>query len=223
MLGVVALATLSVATPLAAWIHEARLGSSSSLWRGLVYVLWNRRQTYAAYCVHLGFVCVAMGVAGSSLGTQRTELTLDEGSTLNWGGRQIHYLRLEQRSLPDKLVAEAVLRVARDGQGPVELRPARHLHLLQDDWTSEVAIDSTWRGDFYAVLHAGLGDGRVVLTFVDNPMIGWIWGGGILASAAAVVALLPAPRRKTANQDVVDYRTDTQTSTEHSETRASAA
>jgi cytochrome c-type biogenesis protein CcmF len=76
------------------------------------------------------------------------------------------------------------------------LRPARHLHLLQNEWTTEVAIDSTWRGDFYTVLHAGLGDGRVMVTLVDNPMIGWIWGGGAVATVAAIVAMWPVSRRR---------------------------
>jgi cytochrome c biogenesis factor len=31
-----------------------------------------------------------------------------------------------------------------------------------------------------------------VLTLVDNPMIGWIWVGGIVATVAVVVAMWPA-------------------------------
>ena len=72
----------------------------------------------------MGILCVAIGVTGSSLGTQRKEVTMDEGDTLSWAGRQIHYVRLEQHNLPDKLVAEAVLQISRDGSTPVELRPA---------------------------------------------------------------------------------------------------
>jgi len=70
------------------------------------------------------------------------------------------------------------------------------LHLLQNEWTTEVAIDSSWSGDFYTVLHAGLGDGRVSLTLVERPMIRWIWFGGMLTTASAVVAILPSPLRR---------------------------
>ena len=61
-----------------------------------------------------------------------------------------------------------------------------------------MAIESTWRGDFYTVLNAGLGDGRVVMTLVDNPMICWIWGGGFVTTTAAIVAMWPvfAPPRR---------------------------
>jgi len=223
LLAVVGMAAMTVATLLAAWLHEAWQRQSQPRWHGLLGALRNGRRKYAAYSVHLGFVCVAIGVTGSSLGTQRKEVTLNEGDTLRWADRQIHYVRLEQRQLPDKLVAEAVLEVARDGSAPVELRPARHLHLLQNDWTTEVAIDSTWRGDFYTVLHAGLGDGRVVLTLVDNPMIGWIWGGGAVATLAAIVAMWPVSRRRSAMEDLVDHSADTRLWDGSNEPRASAA
>lgn len=196
-LAVAGLAALTVATLIATVVREVWQGGSRLRGQSLLGVLLGGRRKYAAYVVHIGFACVAIGVTVSSLGTQRKEVTLDEGDTIRWADRQIHYVRLEQRELPDKLLAEAVLKVGRDGSPPVELRPARHLHLLQNDWTTEVAIDSTWRGDFYTVLHAGLGDGRVVLTLVDNPMIGWIWVGGIVVTAAAVVAVWPASRRRT--------------------------
>jgi cytochrome c-type biogenesis protein CcmF len=74
------------------------------------------------------------------------------------------------------------------------LRPARHLHLLQNEWTTEVDIASTWRGDFYTILNAGLGDGKVALTFVENPMMAWIWLGGLVMTLGTLTALWPARR-----------------------------
>ena len=122
---------------------------------------------------------------------------MDEGDTLHWAGRRFITCGWNSTNCPTSSWPRRCLQIARDGSTPVELRPARHLHLLQNDWTTEVAIDSTWRGDFYTVLHAGLGDGRVVvMTLVDNPMIGWIWGGGAVATIAAIVAMWPVSRRR---------------------------
>lgn len=222
-LAVVGMAAMTVATLLAAWLQDAWQRQSRLRWDGLLGALGSGRRKYAAYCVHLGIICVAIGVTGSSLGTQRKEVTMNEGDTLNWAGRQVHYVRLEQRQLPDKLVAEAVLQIARDGSTPAELRPARHLHLLQNDWTTEVAIESTWRGDFYTVLNAGLGDGRVVITLVDNPMICWIWGGGIVATTAALVAMWPVSRRRVEIADLARSSVDAIFSAEQDNSRASAA
>jgi cytochrome c-type biogenesis protein CcmF len=193
---IIALGTLTPTTLIAVYFLDASQYHTRYGWQRFVIALQNGRRKYAAYMIHIGIACVAIGVAGSSIGTERREVELSEGDTIRWANRQIHYVRLEQSQSTDKLVAEAVLKVSRDGEKPDTLRPARHLHLLQNEWTTEVAIQSSWSGDFYTVLHAGLGDGRVSMTLVHNPMIRWIWAGGILITISAIVAALPAKLRR---------------------------
>jgi cytochrome c-type biogenesis protein CcmF len=201
-IAVATLATMTVAVFVMALWQDARRREPGKTGLGAYRVLGESRRQYAGYAVHLGLVCLAVGVAGSSLGSRRHELEMNEGDTIAWSGRTVRYVRLEQRSLPDKLVAEAVLEVSRDGATPVTLRPARHLHLLQNLWTTEVDIHSAWRGDFYTILNAGLGDGRVALTFVDNPMIGWIWFGGAFMVLSVLVGAWPPSRRRQNINDV---------------------
>jgi cytochrome c-type biogenesis protein CcmF len=222
-LAVVGLAVFAATSLSAAWIYDGWRRNTRPRWHGLVSAICNGRRKYAAYSIHLGFVCVAVGVAASSLGTQRKEVTLDEGAVIDWAGRRIRYVRLEQHDFPDKLVATAVLEIQRGKAAPIELRPARHLHLLQNEWTTEVAIHSTWRGDFYTILNAGLGEGRVALTLVDNPMIRWIWAGGALTTFSAIVAIWPARSRDQTATDIA-HESPTETSAnEAQQARASAA
>jgi cytochrome c-type biogenesis protein CcmF len=191
-LAVTGLAVVAVASFLGTIFLDARRRESQGFWRGLLQTLREGRLQYTGYVVHLGFMALAIGITSSSLGNRRHEIDMNEGDVLQWAERQIRYVKLEQHTLPDKLIAEAVLEVSHDGQSSVTLRPARHLHLLQNEWTTEVAIHSTWGGDFYTILNAGLGDGKVALTFVDNPMIGWIWIGGLMACFGALAAMWPA-------------------------------
>ena len=123
-------------------------------------------------------------------------MILKEGATETWSGREIHFRELAHREEAGILIIEAVLDISRHGGTPVTLRPARHLHLLQKEWTTEVAIHSTWGGDFYTVLDAGMPDGSIALTFIENPMMRWLWGGGILAAAGGLAALLPIGQRR---------------------------
>jgi cytochrome c-type biogenesis protein CcmF len=198
VIAIVALGALTAATLTAVYLQDATQCNTRHRLQAFMRTMLSGRRKYAAYTIHFGIACVAIGVAGSSIGTDRREVELSEGDVIRWAGRQIHYVRLDQSQLPDKLVAEAVLEIARKGESPTVLRPARHLHLLQNEWTTEVAIQSSWSDDFYTILHAGLGDGRVSMTLVHNPMIRWIWFGGILTTASAVVALLPSPFRRRA-------------------------
>jgi cytochrome c-type biogenesis protein CcmF len=198
VIAIVALGALTAATLTAVYLQDATQCNTRHRLQAFMRTMLSGRRKYAAYTIHFGIACVAIGVAGSSIGTDRREVELSEGDVIRWAGRQIHYVRLDQSQLPDKLVAEAVLEIARKGESPTVLRPARHLHLLQNEWTTEVAIQSSWSDDFYTILHAGLGDGRVSMTLVHNPMIRWFWFGGILTTASAVVALLPSPFRRRA-------------------------
>lgn len=191
---VVGLAALTICTFGAAVWQSVCRRENRGLWLAVWSTMTSGRRKYAAYAIHSGFVCLAIGIAGSSLGTHRQEFTLAEGERIQWQDHEIHYVRLEQRQLPDKLVAEAVLEVAPAGGYAHELRPARHLHLLQNEWTSEVAIQSTWSHDFYTILNAGLGEGRIAITFVLNPLMRWIWLGGYITVASAVVAAWPSRR-----------------------------
>jgi cytochrome c-type biogenesis protein CcmF len=197
-LTVTGLATCAACSFLGMVSLDARRREPRSLARGLLRALAEGHRQYAGYVIHLGFIALAVGVTGSSLGSRRHEAVLKDGDAFEWAGRQIRYVGLEERHPPDKLVLEAVLEITRGGGPPMTLRPARHLHRLQNEWTTEVAIHSTWGSDFYTVLDAGLGDGTVVLTFVENPMMRWIWLGGAASAAGALVALLPRGRRSQA-------------------------
>ena len=156
--GLVVFALFAVAGALAV---DLRARPSLRLWPRLVSVLSDHRRQYAGFLIHLGFGCLAIGVAGSSLGSREHQAVMAKGDTVEWIGRQIRYLGLIERDMPaDAYVAEAELEVSESGASPFSLLPARHLHRQQNEWTTEVAIRSTWSGDFYAIFEGGKGAGH---------------------------------------------------------------
>ena len=180
-------------------VFDARRRYAGALWRGLISTLIVQRRSYAGFVIHLGFVSIAVGVAGSSLGSQRHELVMNPGDVVEWAGRSIRFSRIIEREFPDKFVAEAELFISRQGAQPFRLLPAQHWHRLQREWTTEVAIRRSWSGDFYTILHNREDGEAVRLTFVDNPLMRWMWFGGWVMTAGAGMRLLPA-RRRTSQQ-----------------------
>ncbi len=160
-------------------------------WSGLLRCLQEKRSLYAGFLIHLGFFGLALGVTGSSLGARRHEVDLRQGQTVEWAGRSIRLVEVIDRKLPDKLIAEAKLEVSHSGDETYTLSPAQHLHQLQNEWTTEVAIHSDWGGDFYVILHGSTEEGQVRLTLVDNPMMRWLWLGGATMLLGAVITLWP--------------------------------
>ena len=178
----------------AVWLDIGTHGGWSR-WQMIVHKLRTKRPQYAGFVIHVGLACLATGVAASSWGTQRIEAVLQTGETFRWAQREIRYVRLDQRSQDDKVIVEAQLEISTSHHRPVSLAPARHLYLLHNEWTTEVAIHSAWRGDLYTILNSADEDGRVTLTLIDNPLMRWIWLGGGVMACGAVLAAWPVRRR----------------------------
>ena len=193
-----AVAGLSFATAIAlavSWAMEARGRFSITACLDLLRALGNRRRMYAGYAMHLGLACFAVGVAGSSLGTQKHETTLRKGESIRWAGRDIRFVGVLQNHLAEKLVVQAELEVTAEGTTPYTLRPAQEYYFLQNQWNTVVAIHSTWSGDIYTILHSGEGQDRIWLTLVENPMMRWMWLAGWIAVAGAVPWFWPMGKR----------------------------
>ena len=162
---------------------------------GLLQALGQHRRQYAGFLIHLAFICLAIGVTGSSLGTQRCEVVLAEGETIHWAGRQVRFVRWIERTLPDQIVVEAELEIGGQREAPFRLLPARHFYPLQRTWTTQVAIHADWAGDFYTILHDSNGQGRAGFTLLVNPLMRWMWLSGPLALLGTLLALWPARRQ----------------------------
>ena len=57
-----------------------------------------------------------------------------------------------------------------------------------------MAIDSSWRSDFYTILHGSDGQGGVQVTLIENPRMRWIWMGAWIMAGGAVLAGWPRRR-----------------------------
>jgi cytochrome c-type biogenesis protein CcmF len=221
--GVTGLLTLVGCSTVAALVVDARRREPNCLRCGILQALYQGRRQYAGYVIHFGLAFLAIGISGSALGTRRTEVVLRPGEVISWAGRQVRVVRREQHLLPDKAIAEAVLEVTQGRGTPAIVKPARHLHLLQNEWTTAVAIHSTWTGDFYTILNGGAPGGRVALTLVENPMMRWIWLGGSCAVVGAAIGIWPGGRRRPATGIQADGEGAEQTPDRLSDRRRRAA
>jgi cytochrome c-type biogenesis protein CcmF len=191
LLAVTGLATFALVVFLVALFLDGTSVTAFPRWKRIFTVLRVHRRRYAGFAIHLGFVAIAVGVTASSLGARRWETTMRRGDTVEWAGRSIHFTALKQQQYPDKLVVKAQLDISTATRRPITLFPAQHLHLLQNQWSSEVAIDSSLSGDFYVILDSGRGENQIHVTFMDNPLMCWIWWGGALVGLSALVSLWP--------------------------------
>ncbi len=162
----------------------------------------NRRR-YGGYVVHLGVVLIVLGFAGSAFRVERSA-HLEQGQTMQVGDYTLRYEEGVRGETPEKEIFQANISAARDGEMVETLEPQRNLHIVQQQFQSEVAIASGPVEDLYVVVTAVDPDGGASVRAFVNPLTWWIWAGAglmavgmslLLSEGTARPALAAAPSR----------------------------
>lgn len=149
----------------------------------------NRRR-YGGYMVHLGIALIAMGIIGSQNFDLQTMKTLEMGSSLKIGDYQLTYMNLAEKKegANDSLYAD--ISVMKDGKPLGIIKPAKVFYQNWEEQPStEVGLYTSWKEDLYVVLSAWEKDGRATFVAKVNPMMNWIWFGGIIVVIGALFAI----------------------------------
>jgi len=170
-------------------------------WRGLV------GRTNGGMVVHLGVVVLAVGIVAATSFVQRTELALRRGHPVRFDGHTFVFEGLRYVRTPQRTATEALVEV--DGKGPYT--PAVSQYGGPDSTAvGTPAIDSGIEGDVYLPFDAlgGTGSstgasvlgslpaGAIGAGVVVEPLLPWLWAGGLLIGVGGLLALLPGARRR---------------------------
>jgi cytochrome c-type biogenesis protein CcmF len=170
-------------------------------WRGLV------GRTNGGMIVHLGVVVLAVGIAASTSFAQRTELALAPGKVVTFDGHRFLFEGIRSVQSPSRLATEAAVQV--DGGG-VFLPAVTQFGGPQSDSVGTPAIDSGLFGDVYLTFDevGGTGQGSgsqvipnlpagsVAISVTVEPLLAWLWAGGLLLGVGGLLALVPGSRRR---------------------------
>jgi cytochrome c-type biogenesis protein CcmF len=85
--------------------------------------------------------------------------------------------------------------VKRDGEILETIYPQKHFYLVQQQPTTEVALFSNLREDLYVVFgEINDSTGEAVFKAYLNPLVQWIWIGGLILTLGTWITLMPDPR-----------------------------
>lgn len=166
--------------------------------------IWLRaRRRYGAHIVHLAIVLVASGIAGSTAFKQQEMTSLLPGQSAKVLGLDVRYEGFdvqERKAQPESNQSHvhyaARLQVSRGGKPGITLTPSKNYHwTLTTPWVTEVAVQGSWREDLYVVLANLEDNGRASFQIQLNPLVNWIWAGGVLLLVGSVLAMWPMGER----------------------------
>jgi cytochrome c-type biogenesis protein CcmF len=168
----------------------------------LPVALWSVTRTnprrYGGYVAHIGVVLMAVGIAASSAWRTESAATLAPGQTMTVSGHTVRFDRLWGQEEPHRFVIAADVTVLRDDGTPRStLSPRLNYYGNTDEPITTPAVRSRPQGDVYLTLIAFDEQGaNVTLTMIVEPLVMWIWIGGLVVALGGFLAMLPARRRR---------------------------
>jgi cytochrome c-type biogenesis protein CcmF len=168
-------------------VRQVVLATRRQGWRGLV------GRTNGGMVVHIGVVLIAVALAASGSFDTEREVTMKVGDTVEVGGHEIAYLGGRTVELSNKTSVRA--RVAVDG---TVHEPAINRFPVGEQSIGTPSVATSPVEDVYLSLVKAPGDDAdqtVGLRIVVQPLIMWLWIGGLVMALGTLLAAFPGRRR----------------------------
>lgn len=194
---------VSISLDVARWIDMRRRHLREQWLRSAGHVLAAQRRRVGAHIVHLAFLIIALGVAGSHLNAKSEIVRIRPGQTVSLAGYRLTYEGLSQENLPGRQLTRAKLAVV-DGSHTFTIAAGETVYTGAAQPVANVAIRSGLMHDLYVVLNGWTSDGRqAILQIMVNPMVSWLWIGMYVMIGGTLMVLTRAdPMRQDAAERV---------------------
>jgi len=166
----------------------------TSLLTGVGELTMRNTRRYGGYVIHFGMVLIFVGISGSAF-NQDIQKEMGIGDAISLGPYQILCQNFDQPSTSNYTSDRATLEIFRNGKSEMMLYPEHRTYLASRVSETIVAVESTPLRDLYLV-YAGQSPetGRPVIHAYLNPLVKWIWFGGIVVVLGTGLAMLPNRR-----------------------------
>jgi len=190
------------------WIGtRARHRAHGESWpTALVRLIAGNRRRYGGYIAHIGVLLVALGISASATFRSEREATLTPGQTLTVAGHTVRLVKLWGREEPQRSVIGATMDVlGRNGAVIGTMEPRMNYYRVSDQPVPTPDVRSSIRGDLYVNLMAFESSGaNATVKVIVEPLIPWIWFGGLVVVIGAITGLFYGPRGATATATITN-------------------
>lgn len=152
--------------------------------------VWSNPKRLAALGAHFGTALMALGVAFSGPYTLERDLLLAKGQSENAGPYTVSLETVREGAGPGYDFLQATLKISRNTEQIGTLKPERRIYEKFGDMQfSEVDVIPGLGSDIYASLLGMDEDLRVLVRISLEPLVNWIWIGGVLMCLLPLVGL----------------------------------
>jgi cytochrome c-type biogenesis protein CcmF len=160
-------------------------------WTALTTLMARNRRRYGGYTIHLAVVLMTIGVIGSNFFQSQTQGSLAPGEQVTVGPYVMIFKELSAFTTADgREVTRAVADVYRNGRLVGQVFPRRDYYIDSQQPMTIPGVRSTIEDDFYVIL-ASWENGRATFKIYLNPLINWLWTGGLVFILGTLIAAWP--------------------------------
>src|SRR5215212_4418595 len=171
----------------------------------------NRRR-YGGYVVHLGIVMVAAAFAGLAF-KKEFDVTLNTGEAYEATDPYGHRWRFVSQGVSrfqslNRQVTALALQPTRDGKPTTLITTEKRQHVDRFgnptfEPSTEVGLLESAKQDVYVVLAGVTGEDTAELRITFNPLVWWVWYGGMVMAIGGLIVMWPQAQRARAQSGYV--------------------
>ncbi|RMF15807.1 MAG: hypothetical protein D6761_07270 [Candidatus Dadabacteria bacterium] len=157
--------------------------------RALLNLIRANRRRYGGYIVHVGVVLLFIGITGN-LFARETQVSMKPGDVTTFEGYRLELKEIRHRYQPNYSAQLALFDV--EGRGrTIQMWPEKRQYVgPRGETSTEVAIWSSLFEDLYLIFVSEDPDtGTAIFRFHRNPLVMWIWIGGMVMIFGGIVAI----------------------------------
>lgn len=178
---------------------SVRMKKGDNVISGLIRLVSRNKRRYGGYIIHIGVVLIVIGITASSVFTEQKESVLEQGETLSIGRYDLNYEGIDTYVTDSKNATIANLSVYENNSRIGILKPEKNVYKYEGNreinQETEVALRSTFRDDLYVIL-SDFSENNATFRVLINPMVSWIWAGGLVVLFGALIIMLPGFKRR---------------------------
>jgi cytochrome c-type biogenesis protein CcmF len=176
--------------------------------RAFYHLVARNRRRWGGYIVHVGVVMIFTAFAGEAFDDEITQ-TVNPGDQILISSPFGHDYTLEYQGVSTTLrtgnmawQAMAFLTVSKNGRPVGTMTSEKRMYFTWEAPVTEVGILSSPLEDLYVIFEdaedlAGAvqneaGSQQVTLEVQVNPLVGWIWYGGLIMTIGSLIAIWPS-------------------------------
>ena len=177
-------------------IRARRRTAGEGTLQALGQLFSRNRRRYGGFVVHLGVALLAIGIASSSAFQMEREKMLNKGEVLEAGSYQVRFDRLAGSEGPTHVKVQGIFTIFNDRHEVGHMRPGLRFYQRQQEPIAEVDYWIGLKEDLYLILGSFDREGSwAVVKVLVNPMVSWIWVGGVIMALGTLIALWPTRSR----------------------------